>query len=72
MSRLVAFAFALAFASSVSGADRPNILFFLSDDQRNDQMGAVGHPILQTPTMDRLAAEGVRFTNAFVAEAPTP
>ena len=29
-------------------------------------MGAAGHPILETPTMDRLAAEGVRFTNAFV------
>ena len=30
------------------------------------QMGAAGHPILETPTMDQLAAEGVRFTNAFV------
>ena len=29
-------------------------------------MGVAGHPILETPTMDRLAAEGVRFTSAFV------
>ena len=46
--------------------DRPNILFFLSDDQRADFMGCAGHSILQTPTMDRLAAQGVRFENAFV------
>ena len=66
MSRLVAFVFAWAIASSASGAERPNILFFLSDDQRHDQMGIAGHPTLETPTMNRLAAEGVRFTNAFV------
>lgn len=45
---------------------RPNIIFFLSDDQRNDLMGCAGHPILKTPTMDRLARNGVRFQNMFV------
>ena len=45
---------------------RPNILFFLSDDQRASFVGCAGHPILKTPTMDRLAANGVRFTNMFV------
>jgi len=45
---------------------RPNILFFLVDDQRNDTLGCAGHPILKTPVVDSLAAEGVRFTNAFV------
>ena len=45
---------------------RPNILFFLSDDHRNDILGCAGHPFLQTPTIDRLAAEGVRFRNMFV------
>ena len=47
-------------------ARRPNIIFFLSDDQRSDLMGCAGHPILKTPTMDRLAREGVRFENMFV------
>jgi hypothetical protein len=47
-------------------ADRPNILFFLSDDHRWDRMGCAGNPFLKTPTMDRLAAEGVRFSNMFV------
>ena len=45
---------------------QPNIILFLSDDQRHDLMGCAGHPILKTPTMDRLAAHGVRFENMFV------
>ncbi|MFK7742961.1 MAG: sulfatase [Planctomycetota bacterium] len=48
---------------------RPNLLFVLTDDQRFDQMGCAGHPVLKTPTMDRLAAEGVRFANAYVTTA---
>lgn len=47
-------------------ADRPNIIFFLSDDQRDDLMGCAGHSILKTPTMDHLATRGTRFTNMFV------
>lgn len=44
----------------------PNIIFFLSDDQRFDQMGCAGHPIISTPNMDALAKTGTRFENAFV------
>ncbi len=43
----------------------PHILFILTDQQRADCMGCAGHPLLQTPQMDRLAAEGVHFTNCF-------
>ena len=46
--------------------NRPNIVFFLIDDQRNDTLGCAGHPILKTPVIDSLAADGVRFRNAFV------
>ncbi len=45
---------------------RPNILFVLADDQRNDVLSCAGHPVVQTPTIDRLAAAGTRFTKAFV------
>ena len=45
---------------------RPNFVFILTDDQRADMMGCAGHNILQTPNMDKLARDGVRFTNAFV------
>ena len=44
----------------------PNILFFLIDDQRNDVLACAGHPFIKTPTVDMLAANGIRFTNAFV------
>jgi len=45
---------------------RPNIVFILSDDHRWDYMGCVGHPFLDTRNMDKLADEGVLFSNAFV------
>ncbi|MEZ6124571.1 MAG: sulfatase [Planctomycetaceae bacterium] len=54
--------------SCVRAADvrQPNIIFFLTDDQRNDTLGCAGHPIVRTPNIDRLAADGVRFRNMFV------
>lgn len=45
---------------------RPNFLFILTDDQRWDAMGCMGHPFLQTPNIDRIRGEGALFTNAFV------
>jgi arylsulfatase A-like enzyme len=48
---------------------RPNLLLVVTDDQRFDQMSCAGHAVLRTPTIDRLAERGVRFTNAFVTTA---
>lgn len=56
----------LALRDASAAAARPNILFLFADDQRFDTLGVAGHPIVQTPTIDRLASEGVRFRNAFV------
>jgi len=48
-------------------AERPNVVFILSDDHRYDYMGFVGRvPWLRTPTMDRMAREGAYIRNAFV------
>jgi N-acetylglucosamine-6-sulfatase len=47
----------------------PNIVFIVVDDMRWDEMRVAGHPVLETPNMDRLAREGMRFLNAF---ATTP
>jgi arylsulfatase A-like enzyme len=44
--------------------DRPNIVVVLCDQMRRQAMGCAGHPNVETPNLDRLAAEGVRFTNA--------
>jgi N-acetylglucosamine-6-sulfatase len=46
-------------------AQRPNVLFILTDDQRWDAAGIAGHPYLKTPGIDRLGREGVYFRNAF-------
>jgi len=45
---------------------QPNIIFLVTDDQRADTMGCAGNPIIQTPNMDALANNGVRFKNTFV------
>lgn len=52
--------------SAFAQQNRPNIIFILTDDQRWDALGFAGNPIIQTPEMDRLAAEGIYFENAFV------
>lgn len=45
---------------------KPNVIFILSDDQRYDSLGLTGHPVTETPNLDRLAKQGVFFKNAFV------
>ncbi|MBE0653204.1 MAG: sulfatase-like hydrolase/transferase, partial [Bacteroidales bacterium] len=44
---------------------RPNIIFIMADDQRYDMLSCNGNPYVKTPHLDRLAAEGCNFTNAF-------
>jgi N-acetylglucosamine-6-sulfatase len=47
--------------------ERPNVVVVLVDDLRFDEFHAGGHPYLETPNIDRLAAEGALFVNAFHA-----
>ena len=49
---------------------RPNVLLIMTDQQRGDCLGIDGHPVLRTPSMDRIAGEGVRFTCAY-SSCPT-
>jgi arylsulfatase len=44
---------------------QPNILLIVSDQHRADVMGCAGDPVVQTPHIDRLAAEGIRFENVY-------
>ena len=46
-------------------AQRPNVLFVLSDDQGPWAMRCAGNADIVTPTLDRIAARGVRFTDFF-------
>ena len=50
-------------------ASRPNIVFFLIDDLGYGDLGCYGNTFCETPNIDRLAREGMRFTNAY-ASAP--
>ncbi len=47
---------------------RPNIIFLLSDDQRDNTFAAIGHPFINTPHVDKLIQQGVRFSNTYIAE----
>ena len=46
-------------------SSRPNLLLFMTDQQRVDSIGAFGSPFGHTPNIDALASRGVRFSNAF-------
>lgn len=47
--------------------DRPNIVLITTDQQRGDCLGIDGHPVVETPYLDELAARGVRFRSAYSA-----
>ncbi len=61
---------ALRLAAQSPPGERPNILLCISDDQSWLHAGAMGDPVVQTPAFDRVAAQGVLFTNAY-CDAPT-
>src|SRR5437660_12276153 len=50
-------------------ADRPNILFIMSDDHAAHAIGAYGSRVNQTPNIDRLAREGAIFTSVFATNS---
>lgn len=54
-----------AAASRGARGRKPNILFLFTDQHKADVMGCAGHPLVKTPHLDRLAAEGVRFTRNY-------
>lgn len=49
---------------------RPNILLITLDQLRGDCLSAAGHPVVKTPSLDALAADGVRFTRYYSQAAP--
>jgi arylsulfatase A-like enzyme len=51
---------------AVPGAQPPNIVLIVSDDQGYPDLGCIGLKPIQTPNLDRLASEGVRLTNFYV------
>ena len=67
---LLAAGWGLASSSAAAAAARPlNIVVLLADDWRFDTLGVAGNPVVQTPSLDRLAADGLRFTRSYVTTA---
>ncbi len=50
------------------GKPQPNIIFLLTDDQRDNSFAAMGHRFVKTPNVDSLLDKSVRFSNTYVAE----
>jgi len=56
-------------AEAASAKQKPNLVVFLGEGWRYDEMSSAGNPIIQTPHMDRIGREGMTFKNAFVTNA---
>ena len=55
----------LVAAATASAAAKPNVIFILADDLGYGDLGCFGENKIKTPNLDRLAAEGMRFTQAY-------
>jgi len=64
--------FAVVPAHGVETGGKPNILFILIDDEGWPTLGCYGSKVVPTPHLDKLAGEGVRFTDAYVMPLCTP
>ena len=58
-------------SESAEAVTRPNILLYLVDTLRADGLGAYGNPVVETPALDALAAQGALFENAFAQSSWT-
>jgi arylsulfatase A-like enzyme/dienelactone hydrolase len=67
LSNAISFALAIVATSSVAFAESPNIIFILADDLGWRDLGCYGSTFHETPHLDRLAQQGVRFTQAYTA-----
>lgn len=56
-------------AATTAGTATPNLVVILADDLGYGDLGAYGQKLITTPRIDRLAAEGLRFTDAYSTAA---
>src|SRR5687767_15466837 len=57
----------------MAAAPRPNVVVIYADDLGYGDLACYGHPSIRTPHLDRMAAEGIRFTDFYsTAEVCTP
>jgi arylsulfatase A len=64
---LVAVALSACFAAPAAAAERPNVVIIFADDLGYGDLTCYGHPTIATPNLDRMAAEGQRWTDFYAA-----
>src|SRR6478736_6121065 len=67
--RSLSIAFLLLSLAATRAAERPNILFIMTDDHAAHALSCYGSKVNETPNLDRIAKEGMRFENAFVTNS---
>ena len=66
-NKIFIFIWALLFCTSVlAQKEKPNFIIFIADDVSWDDLACYGNSIVQTPNIDKLANEGIRFNNVFL------
>ncbi len=53
----------------IGGKRPPNVIYFIADELAYYELSCMGHPVFQTPNIDRMAAEGIRFTQCLAGNA---
>jgi arylsulfatase A-like enzyme len=73
MRRVFAIACVFLLAPLARAAEQPNVVVIFADDMGYGDIGCYGHPTIRTPNLDRMAAEGMKFTSFYsAAEVCTP
>ena len=66
---IVSIVLVLCTGQAIAGGNRPNILFIMSDDHATRAVSAYGDSLVETPNIDRIASNGIRFDRAYVGNA---
>lgn len=66
------FGFMCGLAQAEKPAEKPNVLFLFTDDQRSDTINSLGNEFIKTPNIDSLVKSGIAFTNAYIMGGSSP
>src|SRR5215203_881877 len=65
IQKLLAIVLTFVFAPRVFAREKPNVIFILADDLGYTDVGCYGSTYYETPNIDRMAKEGMRFTDGY-------